>query len=287
MNKVINTKSISFSTTKIDILFNDTKLADATGFIYNYSEKYYLVTNWHNVTGKHSTTGVLLDTKNAGVPNKIKIYIRGFKIVKETNTVETRNCIIDLYKDNMPIWYEHQKGSLVDVIAIDLEIKDPEYHIFSVNTDRYNNISAGNRIVAVGYPEKVSGVNHLPIYKGGIIATDINTDIEELPQLYIDILGSPGMSGSPVFACIEGNYIHEGKENKVENMGFAISTVEQFIGCYSGRLGKKNIGAQLGRVWKEEAIVRIINDKIIGSESHKKELSNDYLDRHHDDWDIT
>jgi hypothetical protein len=47
----------SLSTTPIELYFNQTVLGTATGFVWNIADNFYLVTNWHVVTGRVFPTG--------------------------------------------------------------------------------------------------------------------------------------------------------------------------------------------------------------------------------------
>ncbi|HBQ1960805.1 TPA: hypothetical protein L7M69_005280 [Klebsiella pneumoniae] len=52
-----------------------TILSTATAFFYCFNEEIYLITNWHNVTGRNSLTGKPLDTINLSVPNLMALYL--------------------------------------------------------------------------------------------------------------------------------------------------------------------------------------------------------------------
>jgi hypothetical protein len=68
------------------------------------------------------------------------------------------------------------------------------------------------------------------------------------------------MSGSPVIAGHDGFY---GKGGKITD-GAIFGTVESFLGIYSGRFGRDELGAQLGRVWKKSVIEEIIDTGVAG-----------------------
>jgi hypothetical protein len=57
----------------------------------------------------------------------------------------------------------------------------------------------------VGYPTGLSDtVNHKPIVRKGITATNIKNDYQGKPQFLIDCACYPGSSGSPVFLVNQG-----------------------------------------------------------------------------------
>jgi hypothetical protein len=85
-----------------------------------------------------------------------------------------------------------------------------------------------------------------------------------LPKLYIDSATREGMSGAPVYAQESGFWLPKGKtlpEDGCFGKGYC------FLGIYSGRVGEDSFLAQLGVVWKEEAILDIIRAKQIGVSS--------------------
>ncbi len=55
----IEENKLSHVAIPIGMFFKETNqsLGKATGFIYEYEEKYFLITNWHNVTGIDANTG--------------------------------------------------------------------------------------------------------------------------------------------------------------------------------------------------------------------------------------
>ena len=59
----------------------------------------------------------------------------------------------------------------------------------------------------------------------------------------------------------------------------------EFLGCYSGRLSNKDIGSQLGIVWKEQSIIDIINEKIRGISSFKL-LKKEYIGNEKREYDL-
>ena len=51
---------LSLSTIPANPFFNDRQLGDATGFIWKRRERYYLITNWHVVSGLNFFTNMHL-----------------------------------------------------------------------------------------------------------------------------------------------------------------------------------------------------------------------------------
>lgn len=69
----------------------------ATGFIYQFNNKKFLITNWHVVTGVNSETGRNIDSQG----------FRPNLLIIENSIIE--NYRIELYSNNYALWYEHQR----------------------------------------------------------------------------------------------------------------------------------------------------------------------------------
>jgi hypothetical protein len=64
------TDKLNFVPIKLRMLFQETELAIGTGFFYRLANTTHLVTNWHNVTGRHPDTNRPLHSKG-GVPDRL------------------------------------------------------------------------------------------------------------------------------------------------------------------------------------------------------------------------
>ena len=108
----------------------------------------------------------------------------------------------------------------------------------------------------MGYPRGMSGGGHFPIWKRATIATEPDVDLDGLPRFYVDTATREGMSGSPVYAQEVGYWLPEGETDKAKA---SIGKGRRFIGVYSGRLGAEDeFKAQLGIVWKESALISLV-----------------------------
>ena len=136
-------KNLSFVPLRTYLYFNHIKIAVCTSFFYKYGNHYYLITNWHNVTGREPDT-LVCKSKICAIPNQLSIEVLYTKLTQR-NVVEqlllygrvqqkieltSHKYIFQLYKDGgdsptQPIWYEHPKhGRKVDIVAIPLDIID-------------------------------------------------------------------------------------------------------------------------------------------------------------------
>lgn len=248
---------ISLTTHHLHMGFNDEILAHGTGFIYKKDDNYFLVTNWHNVSGKHPDTGKHL-SGHLGEPNVIYTYFR-----EQSNPGNGHKEIIPLYSDDEmqnPVWKEHPvHGHKVDVVAIPLPLDlVAKYEFFPINDIQFDyeyKEEVADESFIIGYPFEDLTYLGLPIWKKASIASEPDVNLLQLPMMYVDTATRSGLSGSPVIMQRIG--IH-GVVNGVFNNESSIGRIRNFIGIYSGRVGKDEFKAQLGIVWKSKVIDEIL-----------------------------
>ena len=178
------------------------------------------------------------------------------------------DVIVPLYEDEemrKPSWWEHPShGPSIDAVAIKIE-KPEKSIIVSANSESLDldniRLIPGLDVFVLGYPEGISGGGRLPIWKRGSIATEPDVHIDDLPKMLIDTATRRGMSGSPIYAQESGLWAPEGatlKEGGMFGKGL------RFLGLYSSRVGNDEFLAQIGIVWKEEAIKDIVQSRCRG-----------------------
>lgn len=251
---------------------SDAIMSTGTGFLYDYEDEIYLITNGHNVTRVNPEQTERI-TSSAAFP--IKIQTR-FRYIPQDipNTLGVTDLLtIDLYDDEeylKPLWYIHpDKGYLIDVVVIPLGKKiniSKHLKLFPINLYpfdiNYEPIIADD-VYIIGYPFNIAGNLELPIWKRGTIASEPIIDIDNLPKFYIDTATRSGMSGSPVIMQRTGIHGFDGKNWSPDG---SIGTIRNFVGIYSGRIGADDeFKAQLGVVWKEKVIKEILLSKKIGN----------------------
>lgn len=204
---------------------------------------------------------------------------------------------IEIYEDYQPRWFEHPVlGSTCDVVALPIEkpsaIPESMHHPSNLISKIRIPVKPGNNCFVIGFPKSLSIGIGLPLWKSGFIASEphyditINGDISpigglnnglKLPAIFIDTLTREGMSGSPVFASYFGNWdmtdpykdIDPTHPNFHERDDIALGENRmEFIGCYSGRIGKVEEGAAFGLCWKDETIKLICQNKTQGEHPH-------------------
>lgn len=257
----LNINPLSFTSIPISMWLDETqtKLADGTGFIYKYCNKYYLITNWHNVTGLNPINKKPIG-KHGGCPDVILLSL----LKQNKQIIQWKTFSVNLYENNNADWYIHPvHKENVDVVAIELEVTENFDGIFNpINSIPFHNfnLEIADDVFILGFPYTLSGGGRLPIWKKGSIATEPDVDYDKLPKILVDTASKSGMSGSPVIYKRVG--IH-GADNANLNSSVIFGEIQGFVGIYSGRVvGESNIDAQLGIVWKKEVIEEIIKGKI-------------------------
>lgn len=249
--------------------------AAASGFFWRADKQrhahrhgWFVITNWHNVTGINPET-----RKGLGqfIPNKIDVTARCITGKEgELSIYRALRARFDLYDGDRPLWIEHPLGREVDCVAIPIDIT--AFHMFSqkalndcdLQTDLEPII--GMDCFVVGYPLGLTGRVATPIWKKASIATEPELDHDRLPLLLVDTATRQGMSGSPVILRHSGLHMPSGELTDDTIMG----TVVNILGIYSGRTGDDELGGQLGRVWKKRVIEEIFQSGVSGT--HPNEL---------------
>lgn len=129
-------------------------------------------------------------------------------------------------------------------------------HANEVEADAVLDPHVSQEVFVLGFPlGMITGVP-APVCKCASVASDPNFDPDGLPKLFIDTATRPRMSGSVVLArhTILGKAFP--RKNGTESE--PVLQLDTVLGVYSGRLGAGDLEAQLGIVWRRNAIVEII-----------------------------
>jgi hypothetical protein len=261
----INISQGSLVTSPLRMFFKGTELSLGTGFFYQSGESHFLITNWHNVSGRHPKTFKPLGA-HAGLPDRMNVMFSKSGVIGQWIEFQ-----LLLYSDaNLteqpakPVWYVHPKlHQQVDVVAIPVNppADTQVYPIGTVNTVPDMRLMVSSDVFVLGYPKGIRGGGAFPIWKRASIATEPQIDLYDLPMMLVDTATREGMSGGPVLALATGGYT-------TESMSIVIGTEgSRFAGVYSGRLGESEMEAQLGVIWKATVIDEIIDAKTLGTSS--------------------
>jgi len=254
----MNLNKMLLSSFQVTMIFGDKELAIGTAFLYKHKKEHYLVSNWHVFSGKHSETGKAIDKRNAGLPNKMHFIVPSI----EENKIKLQQLGICLQtSDTMEegTWYEHPKeGNRIDIGVIPFHCSDELgsqntwYSANDFSNAKNMRVSAGDDVIIIGFPLKLDDNNRFPIMKKGMISSW--PDLKQ-PSFLIDATTRSGMSGSPVFKKSDGWLETE------NGTDFCPGTFIKFLGIYSGRLSDNDTNAFLGRVWKEDVLIEVIEGK--------------------------
>lgn len=277
-------------------------ISTGTAFFYCYSDSLFLITNWHNISGRHFLTKKPLFTASsvARFPTHIEAHLSSYDAVPLLylrDVFTTLSTRVEIYKDYEPLWFEHPSlNSSCDVIALPIQRPSscPAFMHNAANLISTTPIPVlpGCSAFVIGFPKSLSVGFGLPIWKSGYVASDPCYDVTidgrisniggltggtELPAFFLDIQTREGMSGSPVFASYSGTWDTSDPYAAInpDSPGFfarndvAIGhTAMEFIGCYSARIGKAEEGAALGLCWPEKVIELICSARNTGINPH-------------------
>ena len=245
--------------------------ASATGFYWSVEDQLYLITNWHCVTGLNSNT-----RKPIGnfFPTHIHVWFneKGDQLDGGGHRVLFVGKQLALYdSSDTPVWLEHKLGGQVDIVAIPIDNYEWQDKIYTVNKKHQLpdfNPMCGDDCFIVGYPEGFVGPSGTPIWKRASIATEPELDYGNKPLFLADSLTRKGMSGSPVFARVQGLWGQEGAQLNIGGDSSVLGFWTKFIGIYAGREASESDGFQLARVWKRSALDELITSGVTPKHPH-------------------
>jgi hypothetical protein len=241
----------------VEMRFQETLLSSGTAFLVanDQSSHCALITNRHNVTGRHQETGECLDKKHCATPDNILIYFH-----KTPLDLGEWACIkLPLYKDNgEPWWIEHPRfGASADLVALNLrwgsDVHKMPYYL-KTNKDRVHLVvRPAETISVIGFPFGLSSTGRFPIWATGFMAQELGIVNPDNQSFLIDCRTRQGQSGSPVIAY-RTNTFTVIENDKISTKMSGGSAAWEFLGIYSGRV---NPESDLGRVWHVSAIEEV------------------------------
>ncbi|MDE0507769.1 MAG: trypsin-like peptidase domain-containing protein [Gammaproteobacteria bacterium] len=197
-------------------------LSSATAFYFETDGKWFLITNWHVVSGRNFLTGEAL--VGGGEPLSLNLKLATYvEDDCEDGEWMVAPHSMALFEGENPVWLEHPSlERWCDVVAIPTERPDicPRSMHNAVNlidTSPISNIpiKPGGDVFIIGFPQSISVGFGLPLWKSGYIASEPHYDIvvdgevweyggmksgTRLPAFFVDAQTRKGMSGAPVFA---------------------------------------------------------------------------------------
>jgi hypothetical protein len=233
----------------LEMRVNGNSLAVGTGFTAVSRSGPVLITNRHNVTGRHQETGQPL-SPTGGIPDEVVI------LHNVGGSLGTWTPVTERLHDasGKPLWHEHPTlGAKADFVALPLtnlaSVQIYEYDL----TDTGPNIAVkpAEIVSVVGFPFGMTAGGAMAIWATGFVASEPELDFANLPVFLIDCRSRPGQSGSAVVAHRAGGMVAMSDGSS----GVFNGPVTKFLGIYSGRI---NDQSDIGIVWKASAIATLI-----------------------------
>ncbi len=232
----------------IEMQFNGQPISTGTAFIAQAQCGPVLVTNRHNVTGRHQETGKPL-SPTCGIPNKI-VIIHNKKDALGTWIPK----IESLLHNDEPRWIEHPAlGPRADFVALPLtQLDDIDLYPYEpANPGPDISVGPADPVSVIGFPFGITAGGACGVWATGFLASEPAIDFSDLPIQLIDCRSRQGQSGSPVIAYRSSGMVG------MNNGGASVfaGPVWRFIGIYSGRINNES---DLGIVWKASAIQELL-----------------------------
>jgi hypothetical protein len=255
---------LSLSAVYIRLLFDDTALACGSAFLWRYEGKAYLVSNWHNFTGRNAITKKPI-SPTGGIPNRVECYFYKDR-VSNGKYIDEGQLLCDSWSfpliddSGHPLFLEHPLGNYVDVAALPVELHEyvVPFYLNEQNFDYYGSLYPGQDVFIIGYPLGLITNTPFPIWKRGTIASEPYILIDGMNKMLVDTASREGMSGS--FVIVQRPSIVAPIPHIDPSIVGPTAEVERAIlGIYSGRIGASQLEAQLGVVWPREAIERVLS----------------------------
>ncbi|CAA6805394.1 MAG: Unknown protein [uncultured Sulfurovum sp.] len=287
--------SPAHSVVHLSIRRDKIKLAVGTGVLYQKDNETYIVTAWHNISGRHTETLGLL-SKELAIPNNIIASIDvQVKQGESVSFIRMSITIPLLIENKRTTYFIHSQGyPKVDVVAIPIDL-DKEYimessiasgekvdlpiqlrskqphgltmDIIHIQDTEFKNYDIGDysdalyvsdEVFIIGYPKGITDYTGQAIWKRATIATSPHLRWQQQEQFLVDCASKEGMSGAPVIY-----YCRDGKINTGNIYYKGSEPISIFHGIYVGRVGSTSeFEAQVGKVWKRKIIDEIIDNKM-------------------------
>lgn len=281
---------LSYTTTKLELYRGETLLSTATGFVFRFAGRYFLVTNYHVFSGIHPTSGRVLSQTGA-TPNRVDFHVAVSTTEARGEGLYFKPMSVPIVDDvESPLWIDERSSTRQnDYAALPLDPLVPELAdngtalraiqggrvtlrrgvtkpaeastLVGADSAQHFYPAIGTTVYVLGYPQGIASSGIFPIWKGATIASEplagvtlADGDYDNV--FYIDATTKSGMSGAPVVVLSEKGRRYYTEDNVIVEIG----NDEPFlVGVYAGRDGVTNdeFELSLGRVWKVSALERL------------------------------
>jgi hypothetical protein len=280
------------------------ELAVGSGVLYRRNNAYYIVTAWHNVTGRHSLSLKPL-SKLAALPDNCVAYIscNFFYPDSQIGTMR-RPFTIPLENADQSFYLVHPQGyPRVDVVAIPINldhqyaaeyedvtgkkinvsspmrkkksksknrfdvscIQEFEEEASKLDIDFESDLNISDDLFIPGYPKGIIDMSGQPLWKRATVATHPHLGWNGQKQFLVDCASREGMSGAPAIV-----HSQRGALRTEDSVRTGNQMVSFLVGIYVGRLGQtSHFEAQIGTIWRRSVIDEIIGKQIVAPHSSK------------------
>ena len=262
----------SYASRLLKLEFAGATLSTATGFLVERGGGFYLITNWHVLTGINPITRELLD-RGGRRPDAVRIVHLsagdGYELVDRVEL---------LIEDGSPRWLEHpDHGQRVDVVALPLtSLAGVRASPYDPWRPPYVRFGVGDEVTIVDFPFGISSAG-LAVWTRGNLASEYDIDHDDLPRFLVDARTRPGQSGSPVIFFRTGAYFEKfggivfpsisddsvptpGKPIPLDQPRPQSTVTEEFLGVYSGRI---HPDSDLGFVWRPSVVCDLVERGVL------------------------
>ncbi|WP_421148536.1 hypothetical protein [Aeromonas dhakensis] len=294
---------LSSAVVHLTMCFGERQLSTGSGVFYKKDDKYYVVTAWHNATGRHTETLDFLDKKYSAVPDSIILAFKMHMFGGITNM----SVVIPLYDENNALFYVHPDNwPRVDVIAIPFDpfaiypvfgYTDGKRESFSISlsdgtgkstirsiqdylapqnlTKKWMEaVDVTEEVFIPSYPHNITDYYYNPVWKRATIASDPKKKWNEERKFLIDSASSSGMSGASVFYYNAQGVVNIGGDRYHLNNPAAIHA-----GIYVGRIGVTDkADPQVGTVWHASVVDEIIDGKVFDFLPFEIEINEQHIE---------
>lgn len=264
----LNIELPSLKSVFVEMRFGGIILSTGTATLVakNRSSRCAIITNRHNVTGRHQKTGECL-SKTLGTPDNIVVYLHR----SNPNIGEWRELKLPLYRENgEPFWIEHPVlGADADLVALNVkwggDVLCLPYYI-ETDQDRVGMVvSPAEPVSVIGFPFGLTTSGKLPVWVTGFLAQELSLVSKANPVFLIDCRSRQGQSGSPVIAFRPSGY-RSVKDGRIST-NLSVKVAWEFLGIYAGRI---NSDSDLGTVWHVDALTALVDAAQIDYENRNK-----------------
>ncbi|EKE26155.1 MAG: hypothetical protein ACD_4C00405G0002 [uncultured bacterium (gcode 4)] len=266
MSQIMCNKSyFSLTSLKIDLYFDTKFLSTATWFIIQVNWEYILVTNYHVLSWRHFETWKSLSIQSS-IPNKVAIWHH----IRERPWYYKKVFEDLIDSDGKELFLDWKKIGNCDVALLKIKNIPSDISIYDIDYINHKSLDVqffpGQPLLIAWFPYWLSSYSLMPIWKSGILASEMDFDFKWFNCFLVDAWTRGWMSWSPVFVYFN-NWAYTLKDwtqiLRSENL-------YKFLWIYSSRLcipsdertklwednckQLDSLGSDIWQVWKESNI---------------------------------